>query len=164
MHGAADQWLTLWCCCRSRPTLATLVSYIVVLAPAINTLSGYALGAMTVSANIISGLNHTFHGVEIPKIYQHSVRIAVGVLPILGAMALSDISAIYSFTGFLSFVIAFVTPALLQVKSREICEKIWGVGHKDTMFTCILSQPWVIKAMMVFSVFGMMTTIIGQVV
>eukprot|EP00696_Hemimastix_kukwesjijk_P014437 gnl/Hemi2/28438_TR9407_c0_g1_i1.p1 gnl/Hemi2/28438_TR9407_c0_g1~~gnl/Hemi2/28438_TR9407_c0_g1_i1.p1 ORF type:complete len:481 (+),score=99.75 gnl/Hemi2/28438_TR9407_c0_g1_i1:106-1548(+) len=98
-----------------------LLSWVVVLFPAVDVLSSFPLNAVTLGNNMQMAFGSRSFQMKI------MFRLLVALPPIVGAAFVSDLSAILEWTGLLGFVICFSVPAILQIQSVKASIKLWGV-------------------------------------
>ena len=104
------------------------VSFYVVLFPALDVLSAFPLNGITLG-NCLLGQYHGGNTRYVEGVRKKVVpfRILASVPSILGATVVRDLGTITDYTGVTGFVIAFVFPAVLNLRSRREAKRR-GVG------------------------------------
>ncbi len=105
------------------PWYADVISFFIVLFPAIDVASAYPLNAYTLGNNLMSA----YYGKEM---YKHDrsrwkltfFRLIAAVPPIFGAFFVSDLGRITDVTGLAAFGIAFIFPPLLARQSKLLLD------------------------------------------
>jgi amino acid permease len=144
----------------STPWYAMVISAFVLLFPAIDVASAYPLNAFTLGNNLMS----TYYGEDM-KIHEKSrwkvsmFRLLAAVPPFLGAILISDLTAITGFTGIAGFGIVFIFPPLLGYYSAKRLEQL--DMDTDTVHSGFLTRP-VFQYVLVISgvVFALVCTVI----
>jgi amino acid permease len=103
------------------PMYAHIISFFVVLFPAVDVASAFPLNAYTLGNSLMS----TYYGKDVHKyISSRSIvcffRVIAALPPILGACLISDLGKITDWTGLTAFGLAFIYPALLTFMSHRI--------------------------------------------
>eukprot|EP00002_Diphylleia_rotans_P040766 TRINITY_DN9749_c0_g1_i2.p1 TRINITY_DN9749_c0_g1~~TRINITY_DN9749_c0_g1_i2.p1 ORF type:complete len:482 (+),score=82.13 TRINITY_DN9749_c0_g1_i2:70-1515(+) len=141
------------------PAFAYILSYLIVLFPALDVLSAFPLSAITLSNNLREVIEGD--GGPMSKYRKIGLRLLSSIPPVLGAMAIRDISIILRYVGIFGFVINFVAPALLQIESTKTCKRAFP-EHPNTPFTHrFMSQQWLPYAVIIFSFFGIIITFVN---
>jgi hypothetical protein len=104
-----------------QPTVfAQILSFFVVLFPAIDVASAYPLNAYTLGNNMMSAYyGKDTHKHEHLKWQLRLFRLLAAVPPLFGAMLDADLGRITDFTGLTAFGLVFVFPPLLAYKSAQ---------------------------------------------
>ena len=100
-----------------------LVSFFVVLFPAMDVASAYPLNAITLGNNLMcaafgSDTRLLLH-MEKSRLHRSGFRLLAAVPPILLALVESNLGKITDFTGLTGFAVAFIFPALLSIYSEQ---------------------------------------------
>jgi hypothetical protein len=134
------------------PIYARIISFFVVLFPAIDVASAYPLNAYTLGNNLMS----YHYGEEMVKYEKSKTHLyffrALGAIPpIIAACFVSDLGSITDYTGLTGFAIAFVFPAVLARYSARRCDEL-GID-KHTRFSGYLTSVFFQNLMIVVGVF-----------
>lgn len=139
---------------------APVVSFFVVLFPALDVASAYPLNAFTLGNNLMSA----FYG---DQMYIHEksefkvrlFRLLAALPPFLGACLIRDLSQITSFTGLTGFAIAFIIPALLALYSeRKMVERSLPVETEHSNVFATTGAQYVLSITGVLMVLGVATS------
>ena len=103
------------------PLFARLVSFFVVLFPAMDVASAYPLNAITLGNNLMSAVygSALVPAMEKSRLHRTAFRLLAAVPPMLLALVESNLGEITDFTGLTGFAVAFVFPALLSMYSEQ---------------------------------------------
>lgn len=115
--------------------LATLISYVVRLFPAITVLAAFPLQAVTLGDSWAARLPSSFGAFYSERVVRAACRWSAIVPAVLGAAFFNNLSAIISICGLCGFNLMLVTPALLQLRSRRLCSLRWDEA-------CGARAPW----------------------
>lgn len=112
---------------RHAPATARVLSSMVMLFPAIDVLSAYPLGAITLGNNLMAAiLSDRIEKKEQSKWAKIPFRLLASVPPLIGASVVHELGRILDFAGLIGFGICFHIPSLLQLASRRACERRFG--------------------------------------
>jgi amino acid permease len=113
------------------PWWAKGLSLLVVLFPALDTLSVFPLIAITLGNSIASSLPSCFSST---KLRSTTGRILAAFPPVILSLLSRNLSVALQMAGLCGVYVALVTPALLQFYSARACEKKFGVGIFHTVY------------------------------
>jgi hypothetical protein len=127
--------------CDSAPILGTLISFFVVLFPALDVASAFPLNAITLGNNLFLSIVMEAHAMNSDMTKKRSIkngykvanmiigdghqwnlfwcRVIAAFPPICMAAFVSNLGEITAYAGVTGFIVAFVFPALLAIKSRR---------------------------------------------
>jgi hypothetical protein len=110
----------------SVPIYAQIVTFFVVLFPALDVASAFPLNAFTLGNNMMSAYyGRDMHLHETSRLKLSFFRVCAAVPPLFGAMLVHDLDKITKFTGLSGFAVMFIFPALL---SRASSLKLLAIG------------------------------------
>lgn len=128
------------------PAWAKFVTYVVVLFPAIDVCSAFPLNAITLANNVMAAFVGEREGPldNLPRKRKVPFRLLAALPPLIGAALEPNLATILSYAGLVGFLIAFLIPALLELKSREMARAKFGLGTEaNTPWTPgVFSQKW----------------------
>ena len=104
-----------------------ILSYYIILFPSIDVISVYPLVVLTMVNNlytVVFGKDLT----QAPKTWstffiRMAMKLIAALLPILVAMAVSNLVTVLKFAGLIGFFVCFFVPTLLQLSSQWVCKK-----------------------------------------
>lgn len=147
----------------SEGLMATPISYIVRLYPAISVFAAFPLYANTLATNWEMALPECVS--RGPKVTQ-MVRWAAVLPGIIGASLMSDASLIISIGGLFGFMIELIMPALLSIVSARKCRKELG-GDAKTPYGWHFSHDCYAYGVLAFSavalVYAVVTLVLSMV-
>lgn len=103
----------------ARPWWATSISYFILIFPALNVISAFPLGAITLGNGILAALPNSLTKNQTSKIMKILCRIVASFLPIICAAIVWNLTIILEIGGLFGFFIVFIMPALLQLASTK---------------------------------------------
>lgn len=115
----------------SNDMLLKIFSYLIVLFPTFAVVSAYPLYVVTITDNMQAVVfrdkdsNKTVT-TKTAIFVRLLVKFIVAMLPMLVALALSNLVEVLKYTGLISFFLCFLTPALLQLRSQWVCKKMFA--------------------------------------
>ncbi|CAK4070739.1 unnamed protein product [Aphanomyces euteiches] len=98
------------------PLWAKFLTLLVVLFPALDTLSVFPLIAITLGDNLAASLKGHCGWFKYKKVF---CRLVASVPPLIVAVMVTDLSVTLKFSGIFGIYVAFITPALLQLVSQR---------------------------------------------
>lgn len=109
-----------------RPTWASLVSYLVVLFPAIDVLSISPINSIILASNVMSA----WYGERTPKMEKNRklvilFRLGFSVPPAIGGVFFYQLNNVLDATGVISMIIGLIIPPVLWLLSERQCNAVW---------------------------------------
>ncbi|ETV66525.1 hypothetical protein H257_17087 [Aphanomyces astaci] len=98
------------------PLWGRFLSFLVVLFPALDTLSVFPLIAITLGDNLAASLKGRLVWLSHKRLI---CRLVASLPPLVVAVVVTDLSVTLQFSGIFGIYVAFITPALLQLFSRR---------------------------------------------
>ncbi|RHZ04211.1 hypothetical protein DYB31_004653 [Aphanomyces astaci] len=98
------------------PLWGRFLSFLVVLFPALDTLSVFPLIAITLGDNLAASLKGRLVWLSHKRLL---CRLVASLPPLVVAVVVTDLSVTLQFSGIFGIYVAFITPALLQLFSRR---------------------------------------------
>jgi hypothetical protein len=132
---------------KTAPVWAQIIKYSVILFPVVVVTSAYPLVTITLGNSLQSG----FFNSQTKKV-KIACRLIAAIPPFAAAIGLRTLGTIVSFAGMLGFFIAFIIPAGLQLRSRQLCRQKWGDKAVDTPYSSHFSKEAYSYAMLIFGV------------
>lgn len=139
------------------------LSQAIILFPALNTISVFPLIAITLGNNLMHyfpqlkrldvGPNPVLDRPARRRLHTTCWRLVAALPPIIAALWVSDLSVTMQVAGLFGIYVAFVTPALLQLRSRARARSLGADGA--TAFEWALSGDGVARAVLAFAVVAM---------
>jgi len=128
-----------------------LISFFIVLFPALDVASAFPLNAITLGNNLMSFYyREQMHFVEGFRLNRVRFRVIASLPSVIAALFITDISMITNYTGLTGFVMALIFPALLSFYSRR---KLLQLGlPTNTRYSSILTSTFSSIFTIVFSV------------
>jgi hypothetical protein len=100
------------------PLFARLITLVIVLFPAIDVLSAFPLNGITLGNNIHAAFCANRPNLLESRKVQVFFRFVAAIPPLIGACIISDLGVIFKYVGLLGFIITFIIPPILQIKSK----------------------------------------------
>mmetsp|Transcript_8511 Transcript_8511/g.8625 ORF Transcript_8511/g.8625 Transcript_8511/m.8625 type:complete len:482 (+) Transcript_8511:100-1545(+) len=128
-----------------------MISFFIVLFPALDVASAFPLNAITLGNNLMSFYyREQMHFVEGFRLNRVRFRVIASLPSVIAALFITDISMITNYTGLTGFVMALIFPALLSFYSRR---KLLQLGlPTNTRYSSILTSTFSSIFTIVFSV------------
>ncbi|OQR95609.1 transmembrane protein, partial [Thraustotheca clavata] len=104
------------------PQIATFFSVLIVLFPALDTLSVFPLVAITLGGTLSGMFPHDFNQSKSSK-RKLTGRLIAAIPPCIIALLVRDLSVTLQFSGIFGVYVAFIAPALLQYFSKQANER-----------------------------------------
>lgn len=106
------------------PWFAHVISFIIILFPALDVLSAGPLNAIVLGNNLLSAFvkNEALKQRRIVKI---PFRLVAALPPILVACLVRNLATILQYVGLVGFFINFIFPALINLLSKHRCSKVF---------------------------------------
>mmetsp|Transcript_12567 Transcript_12567/g.20248 ORF Transcript_12567/g.20248 Transcript_12567/m.20248 type:complete len:578 (+) Transcript_12567:272-2005(+) len=131
-----------------------MVSFYIMLFPAIDVMSAFPLSAITLGNNIFDAVyGKRIHEVEQNRCLRTCFRLLASVPPIIFGILVRELGTITDYTGITGFLIGLCFPAILYIASRTLAqEKHFDL---DTFYTSYGSSIPVAKFILWFGIFMM---------
>jgi len=128
-----------------------MISFFIVLFPALDVASAFPLNAITLGNNLMSFYyREEVHNVEGTRYVRVRYRILAAVPSLIAAFFVSDLGLISDYTGLAGFAIALLYPALLSMYSkRTLVDNGLPIMTK---YSSILTSQYVSGSIAIFSV------------
>jgi hypothetical protein len=127
------------------PLYARVISWFIVLFPALDVASAFPLNAIILGNNLMSFyFTDSYHSHPVDHYWYPYIkkifRLLAAVPPLLGAASINDLGKITDYTGITGFAIAFIFPSLLAIYSEELCKRL-NLSYTTPYSHVLTSRP-----------------------
>lgn len=129
---------------------AKFLSFLVVLFPALDTLSVFPLIAITLGDNLAASIKGQCSWLSHKRLI---CRLIASIPPLIVAVLVSDLSVTLQFSGIFGIYVAFFTPALLQLLSQR-------EDPRPNIYSGLFSSEGYVKAVLAFGIVALVIAII----
>ena len=123
-----------------------ILSYYLIFFPSLDVISAFPLTIHCIVNNIYIILTGQDTSAK-PRwkcdwIFRFILRFVAALLPLLAAMGIANLIYVLKYAGLVGFIIALFFPAVLQLRSIYVCNKVFGLSttHTADNDTCTLSE------------------------
>ena len=106
-----------------------ILSYYIILFPSIDVISIYPISVLNITNNAFVGIfgKDTAEVTKSRRSYFLilAIKFFSAITPILVAMAVSNLVTVLKYVGLMGFIIGFVVPILLQLRSQWVCRSVF---------------------------------------
>lgn len=153
-HSEAPEHIPIW---------STVIKLFILCFPMLDMLSVFPLVCLTVGNNFLSSLGDSLRDRYSYSTLKIGCRLAAAIPPLIMAMILGDIDAIFSYTGLAAFFLEFIIPASLSYLSWRACASRWGVkSANDCEFSGLLSANVFRVLVAVFAISAFVLSVINM--
>ncbi len=103
-----------------------IVHFVVLFFPIVNVISTYPMKGITVGCNILTSLPKSMT-TSLGPIATHRVSRLIGAVPpLILATLFKKLDAIFTFAGYLGFILGLIIPCWFQVVGIQYCRRVYG--------------------------------------